>query len=287
MFGVRCDGLSQGSSQGPDTLRRILKEVSSLPPQNRVTLLDISVKNITRLQSKLFHNLGLRLSGLVISTGFLRTVDRKAFTGLEKSLNALGLPDNKLSTIPVTSLSSLLLVSRLDLSGNKVTKVTTLPRLLELEYLDLSRNNISLLAGGWAQTTPNLKTLLLAWNNLNVKSLSQGDLQHLTYLQHLDISHNKMAGNLSQSLLSTLCPAGVKTLDMSFNGLTGITALAFSRLSSLTSLGLAGNSIDLIQDSAFSGNKQSDPPVLCILYCRTHLTLLPGPLPQQHPHPQH
>ena len=103
--------------------------MSSLPPENRVTLLDISVRNITRLQSKLFHSLGLKLSGLVISTGSLSAVDRKAFTGLEKSLNALGLPDNNLTTIPVTCLSNLLLLSRRDLSGNKVSTVTTLPKL--------------------------------------------------------------------------------------------------------------------------------------------------------------
>ena len=251
----RCDGASSGGSEGPLQLRRLVKEVSSLPPENRVTLLDISVRNITRLQSKLFHSLGLKLSGLVISTGSLSAVDRKAFTGLEKSLNALGLPDNNLTTIPVTCLSNLLLLSRLDLSGNKVSTVTTLPKLPELEYLDLSRNNISLLAWGWAQTTPNLRTLILTWNRLNTKSLSQGDLQHLTYLQHLDISHNNMTGNLTRALVSTVCPAGVKTLDMSFNGLMGITALAFSRLSSLTSLSLAGNRIDLIEDNAFSGNK--------------------------------
>ena len=77
VFGVRCDGLSQGSSQGPDTLRRILKEVSSLPPQNRVTLLDISVKNLTKIPGKVFMNLNQSLLGLVISTGKLAHVDKK------------------------------------------------------------------------------------------------------------------------------------------------------------------------------------------------------------------
>ena len=231
--------------------------MSSLPAENSVTLLDISVRNISRLEGKLFHNLHLPLSGLVVSTGSLTTVDRKAFSGLEKVLNALGLPDNNLLTIPVTSLSGLQLLSRLDLSGNSVRKVTTLPTLTELEYLDLSRNRISLMAGGWAQATPNLRTLILAGNKLSLVRLSQGHLQHLTYLHHLDISHNNITGNLSLSSLANVCPAGVKTLDMSFNGVTGITALAFSPLTSLTSLNLAGNNIDLIQDGAFSGNKSS------------------------------
>ena len=253
---LRCDGSIQPDSpDGPEHLRGLLKEVSSLPAENSVTLLDISVKNISRLQGKLFHNLHLQLSGLVISTGSLTTVDRKAFTGLEKVVNALGLPDNNLMTIPVTSLSGLHLLSRLDLSGNSVRKVTTLPTLTELEYLDLSRNRIRVMAGGWAQATPNLRTLLLAGNSLDMVRLSQGHLQHLTYLHHLDISHNNITGNLSLSSLAAVCPAGVKTLDMSFNGVTGIRALAFSPLTSLTSLNLAANNIDLIQDEAFSGNK--------------------------------
>ena len=260
---LRCDGLSAGPAQ----LSHLVQEVASLPPDQRVSLLDISVRNISRLHSKLFHSSQLRLSGLVVSTGSLSTVDRKAFSGLERSLAALGLPDNNLTKVPVTSLAPLQLLSRLDLSGNLVGKVTTLPRLSELEYLDLSRNKISLLAAGWAQSTPSLRTLLLAWNQLDMKSLIQGDLQHLTYLQQLDLSHNKIAGQVSQALVGSVCPAGVKTLDMSFNGLTGITRLALSRLTSLTALNLAANRIDLVQDSAFSGNKPISPSSALNYHC--------------------
>lgn len=39
--------------------------------------------------------------------------------------------------------------------------------------MDLSRNNLSRVAGGWTQATPNLRTLLLAGNTLTIDSLAQ------------------------------------------------------------------------------------------------------------------
>ena len=52
-----------------------------------------------------------------------------------------------------------MLIIRLDLSENRITSIAALPRLPELEYLDLSHNNLSVLAGGWALYTPNLRSV--------------------------------------------------------------------------------------------------------------------------------
>ena len=55
--------------------------------------------------------------------------------------------------------------------------------------------------------------------------------------------------------MSSICPAGVKTLDMSFNAVSGIMSDTFSRVSALVTLDLQANNIDLVQEGAFSGNK--------------------------------
>ena len=59
-----------------------------------------------------------------------------------------------------------------------------------------------------------------------------------------------------RATVDSVCPAGVKTLDMSFNGLQGITSYTFSSLAPLTTLNLQGNRLEQIEDWAFSGNIQ-------------------------------
>lgn len=250
---LRCDGVLESGSRRSQILRKLVREVADVPDDEAVTLLDISVKNISKLPGKLFQNVGLELSGLVISTGSLVSLDKKAFFGLEKMIRALGLPDNKLTKVPVDSLEILSLLTRLDLSENRITSIAALPRLPELEYLDLSHNNLSVLAGGWALYTPNLRTLVLSGNHLNFDTLTQHSPGHLTYLTALDLGQNQLTGNVTNARMSQLCPAGVKTLDMSFNGVKGIKSQAFTRLTALSYLYIQGNKLELIEDLAFSG----------------------------------
>ena len=93
----------------------------------------------------------------------------QAFYGLERSLHALGLVSNKLASVPVSALETLPGLTRLDLSSNRITYIDTMPRLPELEYLDLSQNNLTVVAGGWTQSTPNLRYKWPTWlsNNSN------------------------------------------------------------------------------------------------------------------------
>ena len=73
----RCDGVVDEGARNSQILRRIVREVSSLPASESVTLLDISVKNISRLPGRMFQSLDMGLSGLVISTGSLVNIDKK------------------------------------------------------------------------------------------------------------------------------------------------------------------------------------------------------------------
>lgn len=66
---------------------------------------------------------GVALHGLVISSGEITEVHHTAFQGLASPLQALGLPNNKLTSVPTQALKSLPELDRLDLSSNKMKYV--------------------------------------------------------------------------------------------------------------------------------------------------------------------
>ena len=65
------------SGKKSQMVRRLVSQLSSLPATQSITLLDISVQNLTKLPGKIFMNLNQSLLGLVISTGKLAHVDKK------------------------------------------------------------------------------------------------------------------------------------------------------------------------------------------------------------------
>lgn len=83
-----------------------------------VSLLDCTIQNLTVITNPLLE--GVSLHGLVISSGELREVDQVAFQGLKSSLQALGLPNNQLPSVPTSALKFLQDLERLDLSSNKI-----------------------------------------------------------------------------------------------------------------------------------------------------------------------
>lgn len=88
------------------------------PYTSRVSLLDCTVQNVSSLPPMLLE--GVALHGLVISSGEITSVHQKAFQGLAAPLEALGLPNNMLSSVPTQSLRSLPELNRLDLSENRL-----------------------------------------------------------------------------------------------------------------------------------------------------------------------
>lgn len=109
-YTLRCSGDIHGLQQIAQGLR-----TSKYP----VSLLDCTLKNVTFLSdARIFDNVSLH--GLVISSGEIKRVHRQAFFGIKGPLQAIGLPNNALPSVPSQSLAPLTSLDRLDLSNNRI-----------------------------------------------------------------------------------------------------------------------------------------------------------------------
>ena len=62
---LRCDGAIKSDKN--QALTRLINQVKDLSPQESVTLLDISIQNLTKLPGRMFQNVSIE--GLVVSSG--------------------------------------------------------------------------------------------------------------------------------------------------------------------------------------------------------------------------
>lgn len=83
-----------------------------------ISLLDVTITGISLLPSRFLEDVALH--GLVVSSGELKRIHENAFVGLITPLQALGLPNNLLDSVPTIALSHLIGLERLDLSQNKL-----------------------------------------------------------------------------------------------------------------------------------------------------------------------
>lgn len=105
------------TKQNKNYLQKIAEGLRKSP--YAVSLLDCTLKNVSFLSdTKIFENVSLH--GLVISSGEIKRVHRSAFIGMKIPLQALGLPNNALLSVPWNSLSPLIGLERLDLSNNRI-----------------------------------------------------------------------------------------------------------------------------------------------------------------------
>jgi Leucine-rich repeat (LRR) protein len=95
---------------------------------------------------------------------------------------------------------------------------------------------------------PKLQTLRLRGNKLSVNALS--DLEGMHSLQELDLSDNLLAGPLGAATLPAL--PGLRVLQLAHNQLSSVRRGALTGFTSLVSLTLHHNQIDVLEDNAFS-----------------------------------
>ncbi|KAF4531492.1 hypothetical protein B566_EDAN004088 [Ephemera danica] len=242
---LRCTGDRLALPAIADSLR-------GLAPGAAVSLLDCTVHNVTWLPALALH--GVALHGLVVSSGELRQVSPQAFAGLATSLLALGLPNNQLSSVPSAALVSLPALERLDLSHNRLRALptTAFKGLQNLTFVDLSENLLSQIAADTFTLLRRLRVLRLRGNRLDASQIAALAPQLSKSIEELDVSENKIRGSLSSgSMKGSL--SNLRTLQMSRNNLTSVMkgALSGAKLTSLVSLTLAHNQIDVLEDDAF------------------------------------
>ena len=227
------------SSSGHDSERQVASVLTTLaaqPKERFVSLLELSIQNLTRLSPRTFD--GLSLHGLVVTSGELADVSPDAFAGLGASLSALGLPNNRLTSVP--ALASLKRLERLDLSNNRIRSIDAgaFRGLERLRFLDLNGNGLETLGPGAFKWTPSLRTLHLGNNRLDGGQL---DVAGLGKLQEMDLSGNRLRGRLTSAFLQGL--DSLVTLDLSANNLTLLKRGMLAGLKRLRVLRLARNQV--------------------------------------------
>nr|XP_031829605.1 uncharacterized protein LOC116425698 [Nomia melanderi] len=228
------------------TLQTISKHLRSSRP-GTISLLDVTVAGISLLPARFLEDVALH--GLVVSTGELRRVHENAFTALARPLQALGLPNNLLDTVPTVALSHLVGLERLDLSQNKLKtlEADSFKGMSNLTYLDLCDNLLSQLSPQAFVSLPWLRSLRMRGNRLSVSALSA--LRGLKILEELDLSNNLLLGPMGPNLLPQM--PRLRFLTVSENELINIQQGALIGLRNLTYLSLSHNQIDVLEDHSF------------------------------------
>lgn len=236
---LRCTSSSVDGASAESQVASVLATLGAQPKERFVSLLELSVRNLSRLAPSTFD--GLSLHGLVVTSGELADVAPDAFAGLGRSLSALGLPNNRLTSVP--ALASLEKLERLDLSNNKIRSIDAraLAGLERLRSLDLSGNGLESLGPGAFRPTPSLRTLHLGHNRLDAAQLDRGALAGLAKLQEIDLSANRLRGRLTSAFLQGL--DALVTLDLSANNLTLLKRGMLAGLKRLRVLRLARNQV--------------------------------------------
>uniref|UniRef100_A0A182NI14 LRRCT domain-containing protein n=1 Tax=Anopheles dirus TaxID=7168 RepID=A0A182NI14_9DIPT len=240
---LRCSGDLHGLEVIADSLRRSPYEVS---------LLDCTLKNVTSItEASIFQNVSLQ--GLVISSGEIKRVHRLAFAGIRTPLQALGLPNNALESVPMQSLGAVGQLDRLDLSFNKIKALQNGDFLAvpKLSYLELSSNQISLIAPKSLVPLKSLLHLKLNGNRLGDSPESLKALVSCLSLKELHLHSNGIRGPLRNTTLPRI--RGLEILYLDKNSIASIHNGALEAYPYLQMLSLRSNQIDVLQDHAFSG----------------------------------
>ncbi|RZC37961.1 slit -like 1 protein, partial [Asbolus verrucosus] len=213
-----------------------------------VSLLDCTVQNVSVISGPLLE--GIALHGLVVSSGEIKDIHQTAFQGLASPLQALGLPNNKLTAVPTQALKSLPELDRLDLSSNKLKslEVTSFKGLRNLSFIDLSDNVLTKIAPNTFENLPQLKILRLRGNRLTIQTISK--LNPIRTVEEIDLSGNNLVGPIAAKTFPKM--ESLRDIQLSHNSLSSIKMGALQGLSKLSSLSLQHNQIDVLEDHAFS-----------------------------------
>ena len=252
---LRCMGKKDDLETLMDNLHKMDYQINN----HTISLLDLTLANLHRLDKSIWKQSTINLRALVISSSQIESIQSSALTPLKKSLKLLSLTDNLLKSVPEDILQLEHLES-LDLSKNQISSlvlnsVNLFPQ--GLDTLDLSQNNISSLNS--VDLPRGLKHLILNQNKIISLGIRHFDLKNLI---ELHLSHNHLNGSLARDtflMVSASANDGknknsnLETLDMSFNKFEKIESQALAKFSRLKTLKLDHNKIDVIHPLGFQG----------------------------------
>ena len=254
-----CDSPQLMRCHNPNTgnLSNIIRAISSSPTLD-IKMLDLNLPNIQIFTKKYFRRPNqksknsLKLVGLFVSSnGTLNTLEDGSFLGLRQDLQVLGLSDNHLGPELPQEIFSLPNLVRLDISKNRISSLRPILKhsTRSLNYLDLSGNDLERINNFNSSIFPDsLCTLRLSHNEITLDGLLKANLAQIGYL---DLSNNKMSGNLTKYIFDGRGGKQVETLYLDSNYLSYIGENSFCGLPMLKYLRLSHNSIDQLDKNSF------------------------------------
>ncbi len=245
-------------------------EVAELSPISREgNLGDIILSNnsLSSIPDGLFSRMPY-LTSIDLSYNEINEFAADAFAG-SSYLTNLKLSHNNISRLPDGLFDEAVYLETLDLDYNSIDDLSAIPirRLTYLTLLDISHNHIAHIPEFVFRNNGELTTLYLAHNRLQQLQFEQ--FNGLLELEYLYLDHNLLSDSLPGDLFQRI--SGLKTLDLSWNGLRSILRYSFYQLGDLEILNLCNNQVDYVASRALYYTKS-----LRYLYlCHNHLSTVP------------
>ncbi|KPU80609.1 uncharacterized protein Dana_GF18811, isoform B [Drosophila ananassae] len=208
-----------------------------------ITTLSLSRNVIRELPPGSFQMFS-SLHTLDLSGNSLAVINADTFAGLESTLMALKLSQNRLTGLGATPWVLPELRS-LDLSGNSLTELPTniFEDLESLQSLNLSGNHLNPLTGALLKPLDRLQVIDLS--RCNVRQLSGDLFAGLQDLKHIHLNDNQLQELQDGSFVNLW---NISSIDLSNNRIASIRTGAFVNVMKLQKLNLRGNQL-----SAFKG----------------------------------
>lgn len=241
--------------------------MNSLQPLTSLDRLDLSNNKIKSLSSSDFVPLQ-QLTYLELSENQISSISVRTFTPLKRLLT-LKLNGNRLGDFAssLQAIGQCINLRELNLRSNSIKGPLTqkiLPSIAGLESLNLDKNLFTRIENGALKGFPNLITLSLRNNQIDV--LQDHAFAYLSYLQVLDLGHN---GIVSVSGASLQHLPRLLVLDLTHNFLRALSADIITPLPALKELRLDGNDISIVAKNALVNASQlhnlslQDNPLAC------------------------
>lgn len=157
--------------------------------------LDLSECNLSHLLPTMFNKL-TTLTYINLASNNISYIGKETFAPLVDLLD-LDLSDNKLSQLRSDMFANNLELSSLNMQNNRLTSLRGV-RIKSLQKLDLSLCKFSTVDADTFFGFPDIRDLNLSGNAIT--AINSNAFQHMTKLQNLDLSNNKLTGPLPNDI---------------------------------------------------------------------------------------